>query len=50
MEFDAAIEPSARIRDRFMIYNGDYVFLGWDTDFSYITGNLDVHGIYMEVK
>ena len=50
MEFDAAIEPSARIRDRFMIYNGDYVFLGWDTDFSYITANLDVHGIYMEVK
>ncbi|MBO4667020.1 MAG: hypothetical protein J5666_02670 [Bacilli bacterium] len=50
MEFESATEPEARIRDRFMVYNGDYIFLGWDVDFSYITGNLDIHGIYMEVK
>ena len=50
MEFEAAIEPTPRMRDRYMIYNGDYVFLGWDTSFDYITNNLDVHGIYMEVK
>ena len=50
MEFEAAEEPSERMRDRYMIYNGDYLFLGWDADFSYITGNLDIHGIYMEVK
>ena len=50
MEFEAALEPGERIRDRYMKFNGDYVFLGWDCDFSYITGDLDVHGIYMEVK
>ena len=50
MEFEAAEEPTERIRDRFMKFNGDYVFLGWDVDFSYITGDLDVHGIYMEAK
>jgi hypothetical protein len=50
MEFEAAIEPTPRMRDRYMIYNGDYAFLGWDTSFDYITNNLDVHGIYMEVK
>ncbi len=50
MEFEAAIEPSERMRDRYMIYEGNYVFLGWDTKFDYITGDLDVHAIYMEVK
>ena len=50
MEFEAAQAPAERIRDRFMRMNGDYVFLGWDSDFSYITNTLNVHGIYMEVK
>lgn len=47
----AAIEPDAEIRDKHMLDNPPddkhhYEFVGWDTDFSCITGPTVVRGIY----
>jgi len=45
-EFTAAIEPSAEIRDQYM---QGYKFLGWDKNFSKVTSNMVIRGIYAKV-
>ena len=46
---EAAIEPEASIRDKYMISedpNYEYVFIKWDTSFDCITQNTVIRGIY----
>lgn len=48
MEGEAAIAPSALMRDRYMKDN-TYVFLNWDADFSKVMGDLLVRGVYAKI-
>ena len=46
---EAATEPSPEVRDRYMVStdpNYEYVFVGYDTDFSSITHNTVIRAIY----
>ena len=45
-EFTKASEPTPEIRDQFM---PGYKFVGWDKDFSSVTSNMIVRGIYVKV-
>ena len=55
MEFEdvynetSATPPEASIRDRYMISENEeyeYVFVGWDAEYSSITQNMVIRGIY----
>ena len=49
MEGEAAIEPSAAMRDRFMDTE-HYVFLNWTCDYSKVMCDLVINSVYMEVR
>ena len=49
MEGEAAIEPMANIRDRFMDKD-KYTFLCWSIDFSKVMHDLVINSLYLEVK
>lgn len=49
MEGEAAIEPSAAMRDRFM-GNTNFKFLNWTSSFDKIMGDTIVNSLYVEVK
>ena len=49
MEGEAAIEPTAAMRDRFMDTE-HYVFLNWTCDYSKVMSDLVINSVYMEVR